>query len=65
MTDDPCVQYHCPECGEHVALLGNRKWIALHRDSYGKRCDATGRTLVHYRWIELARAITGKEPKRD
>jgi hypothetical protein len=47
-----------------VALLGARKLIALHRDpDSGKRCDATGRTLVHYRWVDLFRAITDREPK--
>jgi hypothetical protein len=46
-----------------VSLLGARKLIALHRDPAGKRCDATGRTLVHYRWVELFRAITGNEPR--
>jgi hypothetical protein len=51
VTDDPCVQYHCPECGEHVALLGARKLIALHRDPSGKRCDATGAWSTTGGWI--------------
>jgi hypothetical protein len=63
METDGCVQYHCPECGEHVALLGGKKLIGLHRSpDDGKRCDATGRSLVHYRWVELFKAITGNEP---
>jgi hypothetical protein len=61
MTDDPCVQSHCPECGEHVPMVG--KLIGLHRDPEGKECDATGRTLIHYRWVELFRAITNQEPR--
>lgn len=54
--------WHCPECHEPVETMGPKRLIALHRDPWGKRCEASGRSLVHYRWIDLFKAITGNEP---
>ncbi len=50
----------CPECGEPVAVSGPLKLISLHRDSYGKHCEASGRSLVHHRYRELLKVVFGK-----
>lgn len=62
---EPCDHDHrCPECGVPLlTLMGKQKLIALHRDSSGKRCEASGRSLIHYRWIDLFKAVTGREPR--
>ena len=53
----------CPECHIPIETMGSKRLIPLHRDSSGKRCEGSGRSLVHYRWIDLFKAITGTEPR--
>lgn len=43
-----------------MAVSGPLKLISLHRDSYGKHCEASGRSLVHHRYRELLKVVFGK-----
>ena len=60
---EPESCWHCPECDSHIETIGPQKLIPLHRGEDGKRCEATGRSLIHYRWAELFKAVTGREPR--
>lgn len=54
----------CPECHEpvrEVSRSATRIPIALHRDSSGRKCPASGRNLVHYRWQSLLRVVFGQD----
>lgn len=50
---------NCPEC--HVPVdLGHFVALPLHRNSFGKACPASGKSLSMLRHIELLRAIFGQ-----
>jgi hypothetical protein len=53
----PCDR--CPQCGEPVQLSGPLRLISLHRDSHGRHCESSGRSLVHHRYRELLQTIYG------
>jgi hypothetical protein len=48
----------CPECGVPIDVLP--AGLPLHRNSFGKRCPASGKSLTLLRHIELLRAIFGQ-----
>ena len=53
---------HCPECGMPVEFLRYSTGSAvlpLHRNSFGKHCPASGKSLTHLRHVELLQAIFG------
>lgn len=55
----------CPECGEPIVAFGALRLIGLHRNSFGKRCEASGRSLIHHNYRRLLHAIFGTNRRDD
>lgn len=49
---------NCPECGVPVDL-SQLVALPLHRNSFGKACPASGKSMTLLRHIELLRAVFG------
>lgn len=58
MTED--YRDNCPECDVPLDL-SQLPAIPLHRDSWGKHCPASGRSLRLVNYKNLLRAIFGQD----